>query len=182
MHMKLDEAARELRSLAGASAGLKARNQAGAGIKGMYLGALYGLYRATELQFRNRTGSSVSRTYRTQLTLAFRRLAAGAPAVSGDWLAGFYFNDSLFRLAAFYERGLRIATGASGRPDVPCLRALAVAKRLMSATDFLALDQVRRDVNDLKHRDGLVLKGRSVDLNVAVNAAREAKTLLKLAI
>ena len=133
--------------------------------------------------FVDRTGSHISRRYRAELTLALKRLAAGNP-LSREWLSGFYFNDGLFRLAALYERTLRLATNSSDQTKFSRLRKRAVARGLMNSNEeFSALDTVRNDVNDFKHiRDGLLVNGRKVKLAVVVQAAEEAHVLLTRAI
>lgn len=147
-------------------------------LTGLYLGALHALLRAAELGFRDRTQTVPSRAYAQSLGRMLKRLGNGSPALRGQWLAGFYINDAMFRIAALYERGLKAAVGARGQQNVPCLREIAVAKGLMVSADFSALDAVRTDVNQLKHRDGLVLKGRKVAFDTAIAAAREARELL----
>jgi hypothetical protein len=144
---------------------------------GLYLGALHGLVRAAELGFRDRT-QAPSPAYARTLGRMLRRLGHGKAALQGQWLAGFYFNDAMFRLAALYERGLKAVVGSKGREDIPCLRQIAEAKGLMNSAEFSALDAVRRDVNALKHRDGLVLTGRTVPFDTAVAAAIEGRGLL----
>lgn len=147
-------------------------------LAGLYLGALHALIRAAELGFRDRTQTIPTTAYAQSLGRMLKRLGEGNAALRGQWLAGFYFNDAMFRLAALYERGLKAAVGARGRESVPHLRQIGIAKGVMGSTNFSALDAVRTDVNELKHRDGLVLKGREVAFDRAIEAAREARELL----
>lgn len=178
--MKTNPQLIEIRSLARDAIGLRRTAYSRSALVGLYLGALHALARAVELGFRDRVGSIPARSYSRDLTRRLKRFGDGKLSLKRQWLAGFYFNDATFRLAALYERGLKAATGGKGQENVPCLRQIAIAKGLMSESDFRALDAVRKDINHLKHRDGLLLKGRTVPLRRAIVAAREALQLLAI--
>jgi hypothetical protein len=178
--MNSTDATRRFHELADLAASASAASPSSQALKGMYLGALHGLCRAMELRYRDGAVPD-RRAYAAQLTKGFRRLSRGHQALKGQWLAGFYFNDGLFRLSAVYARSLKIATKASGRPNISCLRDLAVAKGLMKPSACQALSTVQQDVNDLKHNDGL-LPSRRTNLATAVSAAEEAVELLRMAL
>lgn len=154
-----------------------------AALKGLYFGALYGLCRAADLEFQDQTGNDLPHTYREELQKGLASLASGAVALPEPWQAGFYFNDGLFRLAAVYERGLKLVVGRRSKGNVGDLRACAIAKGLISDTQFRTLDDVREAVNGLKHDyDGLLRRGRIINWEEAVTAACEGEELLRLAL
>jgi len=66
------------------------------------IGAVYGLERAIHCCFRNRPGRWEG-AYRPFLTKYVLDIAAGRDT-SSLWVAGFYFNSTIQRLAASYDR------------------------------------------------------------------------------
>jgi hypothetical protein len=67
------------------------------------LGALHALFRAQQLGFIDRRGP-LDATYWTGPLTRVRYMEAGEIRTDGKWLAGFYFNAALARIAAAFER------------------------------------------------------------------------------
>ncbi len=67
------------------------------------LGALHALFRAHQLEFVDRSGP-LNATYWTGPLTRVRYMEAGEIRTDGKWLAGFYFNDALARIAAALDR------------------------------------------------------------------------------
>jgi len=144
------------------------------------VGALHALLCAGDLGFRDRSG-------RAPQTAPIREMAEnltqGCVRTDGAWLAGFHFNNALARLAAVYERALKIASG----------RRVRGAKQKAIVTDALAryaawnctawsctnIDEVYDEVNNLKHDPAGLYKGRKVEFDNAVRATDELLVLLE---
>jgi hypothetical protein len=82
-----------------------------------FLGAVYALIQAKKKNFQDRPGRRVKINPVAQRAA---RIAAGHVKTDGLWIAGFYFNNALFRTAAVYHRILKVATGTDGY--VPALQ------------------------------------------------------------
>lgn len=165
--MNAKELLERLRVSATTLAQLKRSEKTATGSVGFLLGANYALQRAVELRFN--AGDIDDATYADEL-----RRVAGAlggwndvAAVEGTrwgrarethaglWLAGFYFDSAIHRLAAAAER-LNVVPYRS--TSGPALLVLA-----------------KRDVNKQKHHaEGILLRGREVD------SLEDAATALEL--
>ncbi len=136
-----------------------------------FLGAVYALIQAKQHSFSNRTGP-------IDITAVEKRavqIAAGRVRTDGKWIAGFYFNNALFRTAAVYHRFLKVITATNGY--VPALRP--IAQTLYPAWTSTSLDMVHSQVNDLKHTPRGVHDQRSVTYADAVNAVDELLALIE---
>ena len=133
------------------------------------IGAVYGLERAIHWGFRNRSGTW-ERAYRPFLTKYVLDIAAGRDA-NPLWVAGFYFNSAIQRLAASYDRipGLLGAGPGSARE-----RMIAVA-----GSDGGEWYSVYKEVNALKHSPMGKAGGRNVTIEMALNAIEAALRLLE---
>lgn len=168
-----------LRRNALALASLATSDADASGVVGFLLGATYSLKQAAEFKFEY--GDIDAARYADELRDVSRAIAQwNEPAdvdgvrwmptersIKGVWLAGYYFDSALHRLAAAAERiGLVPYKSASGPAG---------------------LLEVRRDVNKQKHEEaGILLKGRKVtSVEQAVDAleilvrACHAKGILK---
>lgn len=87
-----------------------------------FLGAIYALIRAKKKNFQDRPGRRINRKPVAQRAA---RIAAGHVKTDGLWIAGFYFNNALFRTAAVYHRVLQVVTGMNN--NVPALQTAAIA-------------------------------------------------------
>src|ERR1700691_4125703 len=88
-----------------------------------FLGAVYALIRAKQTGFRDRPGRPIAINPVRQRA---GKIATGNLKTEGLWIAGFYFNNALFRTAAVYHRMLKVITG--GNDYVPALPPRARAR------------------------------------------------------
>lgn len=133
------------------------------------VGALYGLSRAVETGFVDRSSNWHS-TYRPHLPQYVGRIVKNEK-LNEKWLAGFYFNSAIQRIAASFDRIPKLL-GASG----PNARS-RMAK--VSAQKNIAWDKVYEEVNAFKHDIEGRASGRTVTLEEAVAALGEIVQLLK---
>ncbi len=103
----------------------------------------YALARAMILRFADRTGSALPASYPAELSGILADIGHGQLPQDGQWLAGFYFNSGLQRLAALYHRALKVLT-TKKRVDAPRLAQQAVQSRLLKEDDIDALATVQR--------------------------------------
>lgn len=138
-----------VREAAGRLGCLIATNPDERAILSFAIGAAYSLDKALAIGFADRTGKALPLDFSIdlhQVSLAISESRDPAPQV---WVAGFYFNSALLRLAAVAERVTIYKTGS--RQDL--------------------LPAVRREVNSMKHRvDAFLRTGRTVSSADAVRA------------
>jgi hypothetical protein len=102
------------------------------------------LIQAKKHDFADRTGAiEIAAVEKRAL-----KIAAGKVRTDGKWIAGFYFNNALFRTAAVQHRILKIIT-KNNDVRIPELRK--AAKVLFPQWTSDKLDMVHSQVNDLKH-------------------------------
>ena len=106
-------------------------------------------------------------------------VADGTVRTSGKWLAGFYFNSALFRIAAAYHRGLKVVSGK----ETSRLYKSDLLKHV--EPDFPTwqhsnLDDVYDEVNDLKHTTEGLFNSRNVSQEKASAAVAELLELFGL--
>jgi hypothetical protein len=132
------------------------------------LGALYGLYRAQELGFRDRGGQQFS-VYRAHLANDALRIPKGQ-TVNQLWLAGFYFNSAIQRLASAFDR----------IPKMLDAKKTSAADRMkeVNRDDYAHWEHVYREVNDFKHKPVGRYAGRGVAMADALAAFDQTLTLL----
>jgi hypothetical protein len=137
-----------------------------------FLGAVYALIRAKHEKFQNRPGRRIAIK-----PVAWRaaRIGSGNLKTNGLWIAGFYFNNALFRTAAVYHRVLKVATGKDGY--VPALQAAALA--LYPNWNSIRLYKVHSQVNELKHEPQGAYHGRLVTYEDALTAACDLLDLIE---
>lgn len=138
-----------------------------------FLGAIYALIRAKHEKFRDR---------RPGRTIAIKpvaqraaKIATGSLKTDGLWIAGFYFNNALFRTAAVYHRMLKVITGTKGY--VPALVHAASAR--YPNWDSTQLSKVHSQVNELKHDPHGIYHGGSVTYAEALTAASDLLDLIE---
>ena len=137
-----------------------------------FLGAVYALIRAKHQGFRDRPGRTIAIKPVAQRAA---RIAAGDLKTDGLWIAGFYFNNALFRTAAVYHRMLKVITGGNGY--VPAL--LPRARTRYPNWASTELSKVHSQVNELKHDPQGIYHGRTVTYAEALAAARELLDLIE---
>ena len=137
-----------------------------------FLGAVYALIRAKQEGFRDRPGRPIAIKPVAQRAA---KIAAGNLKTDGLWIAGFYFNNALFRTAAVYHRMLKVITGGNGY--VPALQPIASAR--YPGWDSAQLSKVHSQVNELKHDPRGVYHGRTVTYAETLTAARDLLDLIE---
>ena len=133
-----------------------------------FLGAVFALIRARQKKFRDRPDRPIAIKPVAQRAA---RIAAGHIKTDGFWIAGFYFNNALFRTAAVYHRFLKVAVPAprGGRDDVPTLQVAALDR--YAGWNSIRLHKVHSQVNEIKHQPQGVYHGRLVTYDDALTAA-----------
>jgi hypothetical protein len=137
-----------------------------------FLGAVYALVLAKHHQFQDRPDRPV---LITPIAQRAARIAAGIVRTDGLWVAGFYFNNALFRTAAVYHRLLKIVTGKIAYAPVLLIEAKRLYPHWLS--DHLQL--VHSQVNDLKHTPGGVHDQRTATYDDARAAVGELLDLIE---
>jgi hypothetical protein len=133
------------------------------------LGAYYGLGHAMSLGFVNRPGPWQS-AYRPHLTQYVERMLKGMP-VNRRWIAGFYFNSAIQRIAACFDRV----------PKLLKVGGKNAFKRMGAANtgSYTAWGKVYAEMNVYKHDPAGRAAGRTVTVEDAVAAFGELVKLLK---
>ena len=163
------------------------------------LGAVYSLHYAQKLGYTHRPSASTKLEQQKMLdelknkTLerAMALANGGEPRNHGKWMAGFHFNNALYRISACHDRGIKIATGynlrASGKKEGQKSKHLTDSKEAIneifrkchkppwSDTNAAA---IREQVSVMKHREG-IHGGRKSDAAL-VNAILAVRELLEL--
>jgi len=133
------------------------------------VGAQYGLVTAIEIGFVDRPGTWHS-TYRPHLPQYVEHIAI-QERVNNLWLAGFYFNSGIQRLAACFDRIPKLLK-ARGR------NASARMKNV-NPNKYGDWKKVYEEINAFKHEVTGRAKGRLVSMPQAVQALEEVLALLK---
>lgn len=138
-----------------------------------FLGAVYALIQAKQHSFADRTGPIEI----TAVQERAQKIAVGQVRIDGKWVAGFYFNNALFRIAAIYHRHrvLKIVVGKKAYVT----KLVPKAKTLYPQWTNSKLDAVHDQVNDLKHTPRGVYDQRTVTYDDAVAAVGELLVLIE---
>ncbi|MGH9542247.1 MAG: hypothetical protein ACRD2H_10235 [Terriglobales bacterium] len=141
-----------------------------------FLGAVYALILAKQYDFTDRAGP-------IDIAAVEKRAAqikAGRVRTNGKWIAGFYFNNALFRTAAAQHRILKIIVGRND--GVPKLRLAAgglYRKWTQAEWAHGNLDKVHDQVNELKHQPRGTHDARTVGYADALAAVRELLNVIE---
>lgn len=142
-----------------------------------FLGAVYALIIAKRKNFQDRPDRPINIKPVAQRAA---RIAAGNVKTDGLWIAGFYFNNALFRMAAVYHRILKIVAGPVRRgrkDDVPTLQSEALAR--FGSWNSIKLHKVHSQVNELKHEPQGIYSGRLVTYQEALTAIGDLLDLIE---
>lgn len=137
-----------------------------------FLGAVYALIQAKHHKFADRADRSIDIK---PVAERAARIAKGKVKTNGKWIAGFYFNNALFRMAAVYHRILQIVVGHDAKLD----KLRRTAQSLYPHWTCSKLGLVNSQVNELKHDPKGVYAERSVGYLDAVAAAGELLDLIE---
>lgn len=142
------------------------------------IGALHGLAKAIDLKFVDRSGES-DRTYRPFLAQYVLSIAELKP-VHSTWLAGFYFNSAIQRIAACYDRIPKLlgAEEKKGGDAGSRMDKVNGAKR----EDHKRVEHwknVYEEFNPFKHSPEGKASGRGIGLEDALSAFDELLRLVE---
>lgn len=142
------------------------------------LGALFGLARAHELGFRDRTGAHFS-VYRPHLANYALKIPKNQ-SVNRLWMAGFYFNSAIQRIAAAFDRVPQML-GAKKKKKVGTKRVSTSAKERMTEVNHSAFDKWQKvydEVNAFKHDPEGRAAGRTVTMTDSIESFEQMLNLL----
>ena len=146
------------------------------------LGAVYSLIYARNYEYDDRQQPLGPKDIGAVKTRAMD-MATGKVRTEGKWTAGFYFNNSLFRISAVYHRALKIITGReTEKVYVDTLRPIAEALFHGWRHQNWANENVKKlhkEVNELKHTADGVYEGRDVKYDEAARAVDELLNLIE---
>ncbi len=131
-----------------------------------FIGALYSLERAETLGVKDRSGRSLPETYGAELQGVARALAVGTGVTEGGWLAGYYLNSAMYRVAALVDRLAKLLHPDVAKPKTRSARAFPEAKDLID------------DVDKMKHNVAGILDGRKVTFDEALASAEGVGAVL----
>jgi hypothetical protein len=150
------------------------------------LGALFALRQANALDFQDRATACPVPYWPGVISYAQATGDDPGSAPDRSWLAGFFFNSALGRIAACLDRLATIAWTCSAKGDRPALvdaleglgwgiASPRTARRFLTLPDGTRSPavEVYAEVNRLKHRPEGLADGRAVPLLDAVRALRE---------
>jgi hypothetical protein len=148
------------------------------------LGALYGLSRAQELEFRDRATGQIQ-SYSAYLANDALAIAKGQP-INQPWLAGFYFNSSIQRLASAFDRiprmlGAKMETTTAENGQQTKKRRTTTKERMaeVNPENHVQWTLLYDEVNDFKHEPEGRTAGRGVTMADALAAYDQTIALLK---
>lgn len=144
------------------------------------LGALHALFQAKQLGYQHRPQSLDDKYWNEGPLPRVGYMAQGKLRVEGKWLAGFYFNSALVRLAAAFDRTVRLKATrkkikVKKRPVWNLLLDLGLQRFSKGK-----LARVYREVNPLKHAPEGLATGRRITMTDATQAFDEMLDLLNV--
>jgi hypothetical protein len=128
-------------------------------------GAVFALLRTEELEYKHRDGR-LTEQYLQNLTFRLERMAKGKLPRKHGWLAGFYFNSAIQRIAAAGDQLEGILTRCERQ-------AKSAGKHVERLTPLHSVRKVRDEVDRLKHDETGLERGRDVTPPLALEALDE---------
>jgi hypothetical protein len=126
------------------------------------LGAVYALVSAIEKDFTVKLGPS---EFEPVFTRA-KHLANGQVRKDGNWMAGFHFNNAMFRISALLDR-LPKALGGHTTAES------GYQKKTGKTWENKEAHEIRKEVNQLKHKASGLFGERRSALKVAITAVEQ---------
>ncbi len=155
-------------------------NPAAVGCLDDFLGGVYALIFARNGGYADRLNVPIEPD---KVVIRAEQIAMGRVRTNGKWMAGFHFNSALFRIAAAYHRGLKVALGEpKSRECASALQPRAAALyRTWKSSDWQSCrnEAVYREVNGLKHTPQGFYESRTVQFSEAVEAVEELLNLIE---
>lgn len=155
-------------------------DEIGKGLKGLMVGAVYSLRQAADLGFEYRDAQRLGPDYAVELDDVCNYLLSPTEKLLPDkWLAGFFFNSALIRIAAGSHRVLRMLLGGDdGGFDNLAMRVMC--EKGVDLDTICLLKSVYQDMNSFKHhRDKLLGKRRIKTLDDGIDAAEKLLKLIR---
>ena len=147
-------------------------------LKEILMGAAYALARAYELDIC-RKASPQAGSYSDQFSVKpiLEDFSRGELPRGGQWLAGFYLNSAVNRIATGYERTLKILLGLDTKKhyDMECLTLMATKMGYISDDKVSALKDICAENNQYKHVHQTPINRKRI-----VNEERALKALQEL--
>ena len=147
------------------------------------LGAVYSLIYARNHGYDERKQALGEQDMQAVRTRA-KDMSDGKVRTDGKWTAGFYFNNSQFRISAVYHRILKIVTGNENKDKVYIKELRKSAKlqyRLWKKLSWADTDlaKVHTEVNNLKHTAGGIYNDRDIQFSQALASLNELLILVE---
>ena len=144
------------------------------GVKGLLTGTVLSLIKANDLSLKD----NLDLGYYYEIDNITKEITEGKLPEMGNWLAGFYFNSALMRLAATYNILLIRMLGKS-KGDMRYLQEEAIKRNKIDKKEAELLENVYLDVNDFEHEGGKFLKKRRTkEIATAIKAGNKLIELL----
>ena len=123
------------------------------------LGAVYALVSAIEKEFKGKLGPSEFEP----VFIRAKHLAGGQVRKDGNWMAGFHFNNAMFRISAVLDRLPKAFGGHTAAAN-------RYRKKTGTAWTSTEAHEIRKEVNRLKHKASGVFGKRRSALKAAITA------------
>lgn len=132
------------------------------------VGAIYALSRAEELGYVSKQDAGRGLGMWKEAKLICQTIAkTDALSEQGEWLAGYFFNDGIVRIAVAYEHLVREVTAAGDNEEYDLEKAKLLGFRDVWLHSWLP---VRKEMNRLKHKTRKFTDGPLLTYDEAVQA------------
>ncbi|HEY2359667.1 MAG TPA: hypothetical protein VGK36_01025 [Candidatus Angelobacter sp.] len=142
------------------------------------LGALYALSRAHDLGFRDRKSGHLS-SYRPNLA-KYALSISKSENINRRWMAGFYFNSSIQRIAAAFDRLPQMLKAKMEKRVAGKRKSTSARERMaeVNSAAFAHWQRVYDEVNAFKHSPEGRADGRTVLMDDALLAFQQMLGLI----
>jgi hypothetical protein len=146
------------------------------------VGAVFALLKAESLNYRSQDEVGRGRRIWEQAKQLCQQIAGEAALpTEGDWLAGYFFNDGIVRVAVAFEHLVRQETKLHGHEHFETMRNAAIAEGFTEewmGSWYLAYDELNR----IRHRNKEFVDGPLITYEKAVASLRHLAESLEWAI
>ena len=145
-------------------------------------GAIFALQKAEMLGYKSGSEPGRGRRIWKQAKQLCRDMAVEAPLPSdGEWLAGYFFNDGIIRIAFGFEQLVRMETTLHEERSIEQLRTRAIAEgfseKWMDSWRSIDLELIR-----MRHRNTEFINGPEITYQTALTSMDHLATALEWAI
>lgn len=161
-----------LRCIAGHLARLSSNSGQESTPSNFAVGALLALTKAEQLDYSSLKSSETRglRMWRKAKGICLEIERGGDVPTHGEWLAGYYFNDAIIRIAVAYEHIVRHATKLHGKELFRQLKTEALRKRGFKQEWATSWESVHKEMNRLKHQNLKFVDGPLLQYDQALQA------------